>query len=98
MLLLNRLSKRKIEISCYGDPTDRFVVVRIEDNGSGIPPNIEPEDLFSAFESKTPDGMGVGLFISRSIIQAHGGKLIFDSNYRDGAAFEFRIPIPNLPT
>ena len=50
------------------------VVVSIEDSGSGIDPEIFPR-LFTKFSSKSFSGTGLGLYISKSIIEAHGGKI-----------------------
>ena len=49
-------------------------VVRIEDNGIGIHPEIFPR-LFTKFATRSDTGTGVGLFISKSIVEAHGGKI-----------------------
>lgn len=68
------------------------VTVRITDTGNGIPATIAPR-LFSAFASTKPDGLGVGLSICRTIIEAHSGK-IWAENVEGGkgAAFAFTLP------
>ena len=72
---------------------NEYVFIRIEDNGSGINPEIHSK-LFSKFATKSDIGTGLGLFIAKSIIEAHGGK-IFAENNRDGkgATFTFTLPL-----
>ena len=62
------------------------VEIRIADNGPGVPPNIVPR-LFEPFASSKADGLGLGLFICRSIIEAHGGQLGLDMTRHPGACF-----------
>src|SRR5215831_18987778 len=70
------------------------VVVSIEDNGSGIDPEIFPR-LFTKFSSKSFSGTGLGLYISRNIIEAHGGKIWAQNNGQGkcGATFYFSLPL-----
>jgi signal transduction histidine kinase len=73
------------------------VVVNIKDNGSGIDLQILPK-LFTKFATKSQTGTGLGMFISRSIIEAHGGKIWaknndFDANSGGGATFTFSLPL-----
>jgi C4-dicarboxylate-specific signal transduction histidine kinase len=67
------------------------VHVAVRDSGVGIDSGIA-EQLFSAFFTTKPSGMGMGLSISRSIIRAHGGKLWVSPNPDHGAAFQFTVP------
>ncbi|MGB7636291.1 MAG: HAMP domain-containing sensor histidine kinase [Nitrososphaeraceae archaeon] len=69
------------------------VIVSVKDTGTGIDPEIFPR-LFSMFVSKSYEDTGLGLFISKSIIEAHGGKMWAENN-KDGmgARFSFKIPI-----
>jgi len=69
------------------------VVVIIKDRGIGIAPEIQ-EKLFSKFTSRSEAGMGLGLFISRGIIEAHKGKIWAENNQDGhGASFSFSLPI-----
>ena len=67
-------------------------VVSVKDSGSGIDSDIMPR-LFDKFASKSYQGTGLGLFISKKIIEAHGGKICAENN-RDqkGATFYFSLP------
>jgi len=66
------------------------VEVEVADRGPGIDPEIEAR-LFSPFLSTKPDGMGLGLHISRSIVEAHGGHLWVTRNGERGASFHFSL-------
>ena len=87
----------KPEYSMSGDSNtvkeNEYAFVRVKDNGSGINPEIQSR-LFSKFATKSDIGTGLGLFIAKSIIEAHGGK-IFAENNSDGrgATFTFGLPI-----
>jgi signal transduction histidine kinase len=67
------------------------VLVAVQDVGIGT----EPEGLdrlFSAFYTTKPDGMGIGLSICRSIIDAHGGRVWASRNIGSGTTFQFTVP------
>jgi two-component system sensor histidine kinase VicK len=69
------------------------VIVTVKDNGTGIDPEIFPR-LFSMFVSKSYEDTGLGLFISKSIVEAHGGKIWAENNSDGkGASFSFTVPI-----
>jgi two-component system, OmpR family, sensor histidine kinase VicK len=71
----------------------REVFVTIKDTGQGIHPKIESR-LFSKFASKSFQGTGLGLFISKSIVEAHGGKIWAENNSDGkGATFTFSLPV-----
>lgn len=68
------------------------IIVEVKDSGCGIPAeNIKK--LFSHFFTSKPDGLGMGLSISRSIVEAHGGRLEAKNNSDRGATFYFTIPV-----
>jgi signal transduction histidine kinase len=67
------------------------VLVSVQDSGMGFSPE-QMEQLFDAFYSTKADGMGMGLSISRSIAEAHGGRLWAESNGGHGATFRFTLP------
>jgi signal transduction histidine kinase len=68
-------------------------MVRVADTGSGIHPEIMPR-LFQKFASKSEanTGTGLGLFISKSIIEAHGGRIWAENSRAGGSAFSFSLP------
>src|SRR5215831_11014477 len=67
------------------------VTVSVEDSGPGLNPE-SLGHLFTAFYTTKPKGMGMGLAISRSIIEAHGGRLWATANDERGATFQFTLP------
>jgi signal transduction histidine kinase len=66
------------------------VLVAIEDAGVGIKPE-NADRLFSAFYTTKPDGLGMGLSIVRSIIEAHGGRVWASPNAGPGMTFQFTL-------
>jgi signal transduction histidine kinase len=70
------------------------VVVAVEDLGIGLAAE-SLEHLFDAFYTTKPSGMGMGLAISRTIIEAHGGRLWAAPNAGPGATFQFILPLPS---
>ncbi len=68
------------------------LMVEIKDSGCGIPEE-NMKKLFTHFFTSKPDGLGMGLSISRSIVEAHGGRLEAKNNPDRGATFYFTIPI-----
>ncbi|MDB4884227.1 MAG: multi-sensor signal transduction histidine kinase [Gemmatimonadetes bacterium] len=71
---------------------DRQIVVAVSDSGVGLAP-AESEQIFRAFFTTKPHGTGMGLSISRSIIESYGGRLWATSNAGPGATFQFTLPI-----
>ena len=68
------------------------VLVAVQDTGPGLDPT-KLERLFEAFYTTKPDGLGMGLSICRSIIEAHGGRLWASANTPRGAIFQFALPL-----
>lgn len=71
--------------------SDGKVAVSVQDTGTGLEPEIIPR-LFTKFASKSQSGTGLGLFISKSIVEAHGGEIWGKNNENEGATFTFTIP------
>jgi signal transduction histidine kinase len=67
------------------------VQITVEDSGTGVDPDTI-ERIFDAFYSTKPTGMGIGLSISRSILQSHGGRLWATPNDGPGSSFHFTLP------
>ena len=75
---------------------DKNVILSIKDTGSGINSEIFPR-LFSKFATKSDIGTGLGLFIAKSIVEAHGGKISAENNAEGkGATFVLVLPVINL--
>jgi two-component system sensor kinase FixL len=70
---------------------EHLVEVSVADTGSGISPEIAGQ-LFQPFITTKPYGMGVGLSISRSIVEAHGGQITIEPNPDGGTVFRFTVP------
>ena len=81
-------------ITAAAVPNNNEIVVSISDTGRGIDSEILPR-LFTKFATKSTTGTGLGLFISKSIIDAHGGKIWGKNNYPEGkgATFGFSLPL-----
>ncbi len=83
-------SRRKLSIF-----TDRMadgaIVVSVSDQGPGIPDSIG-EQLFTPLFTTKPQGMGLGLSICRSVVEAHGGRIGYDANPGGGCTFHFTLP------
>lgn len=67
-------------------------IISIKDTGTGIDPEISPR-LFSKFATKSHKGTGLGLYISKNIIEAHGGRLYASNNYDKGATLTITLPL-----
>lgn len=101
-VLLN-LTRNAVEAMNARVPEDRRMVIRtgalnddevelaVEDTGPGVPDTML-EQLFEPFFTTKPEGMGLGLSLSRSIIEAHGGTLRYDSRPESGSIFRIRLP------
>jgi signal transduction histidine kinase len=72
----------------------KMAMVYVKDTGLGIDPQIFPR-LFEKFVTKSSDGTGLGLYISKSIVVAHGGNIWAKNNLngKKGASFTFSIPL-----
>ena len=81
---------RELVIRSYRDDTGQ-VLVTVKDSGVGIPAE-NADRLFNTFFTTKSNGMGMGLSICRSIIEAHGGRLSGSGNVGPGATFQFALP------
>jgi signal transduction histidine kinase len=90
-----------VQTSVYGNDksnNNNEVIVSIKDNGQGIDPEILPR-LFSKFATKSYSGTGLGLFICKSIVEAHGGSIWAENNSDGkGATFSFTLPLSKVST
>jgi signal transduction histidine kinase len=85
-----RKGARELLISTAEDISSG-VLVAVRDSGPGLSPN-SLELLFDPFYTTKPGGMGMGLSICRSIIEAHGGRVWASANVPRGAIFQFTVP------
>jgi signal transduction histidine kinase len=90
---INSSQEGIISVTTTIDPDSNSITVSVKDNGSGINPDILPR-LFSKFATTSEKGTGLGLYISKKIIEAHGGKIWAENNKDgEGATFAFTLPL-----
>ncbi len=70
------------------------VIISVSDTGPGLDPDAS-DHLFQSFFTTKPGGLGVGLSISRTIVEAHGGRIFFTPLTPQGAKFSFTLPLPS---
>jgi len=75
---------------------DKFAEVSVSDTGPGIPPD-KLKEIFDPFFSTKENGMGMGLSIARTIVEAHGGQLTAENRAGGGAMFRMRLPLAAPP-
>jgi two-component system sensor histidine kinase DctS len=88
------ITQRTIVVSAYLHDEAHHIVVR--DTGAGIDESTA-RHLFEPFFTTKREGMGMGLNICRSVIEAHHGQLFFEPNFPLGASFHIRLPLPIAP-
>jgi two-component system, LuxR family, sensor kinase FixL len=81
--------KRELTIAAKPED-DNMIAISVADTGAGIAPEMTSQ-LFQPFVTTKPHGMGVGLSISRTIVEAHGGQIVVESNPGGGTIFRFTI-------
>ncbi len=78
-------------VEIHADVNDaNEVIIQVIDNGSGIG---ETDEIFDAFVTSKKSGLGIGLALSRSIAEAHGGRLWAENNPSGGATFSLTVPL-----
>jgi len=80
-----------------GMADDRFVEISVEDSGQGVAGG-EPERLFQPFFTTKPEGLGLGLTMSRKIVEKHGGRLSLENRPEGGVRARVLLPIKTAPT
>jgi len=83
--------RRELAVSSDRDKANN-VVIAVSDSGEGLD-TANTDRVFDAFFTTKPDGMGMGLAISRTIIESHGGRLWATANSPRGAVFQFSLPV-----
>jgi signal transduction histidine kinase len=82
---------RQLTLGTQNDSNEQLLV-SVEDTGIGLPPN-QAGQIFNAFFTTKEHGTGMGLRISRTIIEAHGGRLWATDNHPRGASFHFTLAV-----
>ncbi len=86
--VLDRSGRHRVTLKTASDP--QLVYVEVSDSGPGVDPALG-EHIFDSFTTSKQGGLGMGLAISRSIVEAHGGALRFATNPEGGATFTFSL-------
>ncbi len=92
-----KYSPEGAEVRITGKATPAEVIISVSDNGPGIPPEDQPQ-LFTRFYrvdnamTRKTQGAGLGLYLSKAIIEAHGGRIWVESDGRSGSTFSFSLP------
>jgi len=93
---LEQVADGSITISLHKDNSSNEWVVSVKDTGAGIDPDIFP-GLFTKFMTNSQGGIGLGLYISKNIIEAQGGKIWAENNKgSNGATFSFYLPVAEI--
>ena len=82
---------RELTIKSERREDDNDVLISVSDTGMGLPAE-QADQIFNAFFTTKPQGTGMGLGISRSIVESHGGRLWAENNSPRGASFCFTLP------
>jgi PAS domain S-box-containing protein len=88
---MRSLAHRQRELLIKSGRKHNEVLIQVQDSGEGLNPE-QTEHIFEPFFTTKPEGIGMGLSISRSIVESHGGRLWAESG-PDGALFQFTLPI-----
>jgi two-component system sensor kinase FixL len=84
--------ERKDLTVSVGPGEEGMVMIKVVDSGPGVSPDVR-ERLFQPFVTTKAQGMGVGLSICRTIVEAQGGRIWVDDNPQGGATFAFTLPL-----
>jgi signal transduction histidine kinase len=80
------------QISIRTEPDAGGVMVSVSDTGCGMTPQFMEQSLFRPFQTTKPDGLGIGLFHSKMIVEAHRGKIEVQSRRNEGTTFRVSFP------
>jgi putative PEP-CTERM system histidine kinase len=96
ILNANEAIKDSGQITVTTVQQDGFVVLSVCDNGYGMSEEFIEHSLFRSFKTTKKQGMGIGLFQSKKIVEAHGGKVEVESKKGEGSTFRVFLPIKNM--
>src|SRR5690606_7597516 len=74
-----------------------WAVVSVEDNGVGMSPEFLAQSLFRPFQTTKKRGLGIGMFQSKMIVEAHGGRINVESRQGAGTRFQILLPLQPAP-
>jgi signal transduction histidine kinase len=89
---IDAMKETKGELTIRSEACDAQLLISVSDTGVGLPP-AQADQIFNAFFTTKDTGTGMGLPISRSIIESHGGRLWVAGNSARGATFQFTLPV-----
>ena len=85
------VADRPHTLNVRSERLDEWALISIQDSGTGIAPE-QAERIFDAFYTTKPKGIGLGLSISRSIVESHGGRLSVFPGQPYGSVFQIMLP------
>jgi signal transduction histidine kinase len=82
------------EICLSSEQRNGHVIISVRDHGCGISPEFLKNHLFKPFQTTKKKGIGIGMFQSRMIVEAHGGRIEVESRQTEGTTFRVVLPLP----
>jgi two-component system sensor histidine kinase DctS len=84
----------QVRAAAGGEDGKRWLEFSVADCGPGISARVQ-EQLFTPFFTTKAEGMGLGLSLCRTVVEQHGGRLLFEPNHPQGTIFRFTLPAQN---
>ncbi len=88
----SKLRVREVTIRVAREKDSGWIEVSVSDTGTGVNPSVANR-IFEPFVTTKPEGMGLGLLVTRTIVESHGGRIWFTSSPDSGSTFSFTLPI-----
>ena len=86
---------RRRNISIATQQLDNQILLKVSDSGSGIAPEIQA-NMFELFRSDKINGMGIGLWLSKAIVELHNGSIEFETSSQLGTCFTVMLPVTKV--